>query len=272
MSMRLQHLADLRVAPPAVVLWRRLIGLAAIIKAVLLTGPLADLGGVSPRLATIPLPADLWLVPLLLIAGGGLCLVAHRLVRGGGIAIAVGGLFAVLADERLYSNHLWLLVLLVALTALTKAPAERRGEGLPYGHLVLVQISVVYGFAAVSKLNLAFISGGVLWADLTAEGALVPLPELVVTRQRPLMALALATVVIELVLAVGLWVPWVRRGAAVLGVFFHLGLVALVPGWEELLVFALLCWSTYPLFLTRDSSAVVAAAHPTAHAIARRAS
>jgi hypothetical protein len=267
-----ERLAYLHVAPLAVQTWRRVVGLGAIIKAVLLIEPLARLGDMRPALATIPLAADLWFVPLLFVAGGGFCLVAHRSVRSGGIAVAIGGLIALLADERVYSNHLWLLVMLAVLTALTASRHETRGDGLPYGHLVLLQVSVVYGFAAVSKLNLTFISGGVLRADLTVEGALVPLPELVLAQQQPMMALALATVIIELVLAVGLWVRWVRRGAAVLGVLFHLGLVALVPGWEELLVFALLCWSTYPLFLTRDSSAVVAAAQPTAQAIAQQAS
>jgi hypothetical protein len=265
-----QRLAYLHAAPTAVLTWRRVVGLAAIIKAVLLIEPLAHLDDMRPPLATIQLPADLWFVPPLLVAGGGLCLVAHRSVRGGGSAVAIGGLIALFADERLYSNHLWLLVLLAALAAVTAGRTEPRTEGLPYGHLVLLQVSVVYGFAAASKLNVAFISGGVLRSDLAVEGALIPLPDLLLAQQEPMMALALATVIIELALAIALWVRRVRPGAAVLGMVFHLGLVAVVPGWEELLVFALLCWSTYPLFLTRTSAASPGAARPTAHAITQQ--
>jgi hypothetical protein len=252
MSMILERLGRLAVLPSAVTVWRRGVGLAATLKAVLLAAPLAGLGEMRPRLATVPLPVDLWFVPLVLLAAGGLCLVVDRAVRGGGIAVAIGGLMALLADARLYSNHLWLLILLAGLVALTAAPARVQAETLPFGHLVLLQISVVYGFAALSKLNADFISGGLLWSELSAEGAIIPKPDLVLSQQ-PMMALALATVFIELALAVGLWTRRARSGAAVLGIAFHVGLIAMVPGWEELLVFALLCWSTYPLFLTRGT-------------------
>jgi hypothetical protein len=252
MSMILERLARLDVAPSAVIAWRRGVGLAATLKATLLVGPLAGLGEMRPRLATVPLSADLWFVPLVLLAAGGLCLVADRAVRGGGIAVAIGGLLALSADARLYSNHLWLLALLAALAALTAPRARVQAEALPFGHLVLLQVSVVYGFAALSKLNAGFISGGVLWSELSGEGALLPMPDPVLTQQ-PMMALALATVSIELALAVGLWTRRARSGAAVLGIAFHFGLIAMVPGWEELLVFALLCWSTYPLFLARGT-------------------
>jgi hypothetical protein len=247
------------------------LGLAILAKAALTIGPLSELPALQPRLATLPLPAHLWPLPVVLLAVGGTLLTAGRAVRLGGVLAAAGGLLTLTADARLYTNHLWLLVMLSLLAAVT-LPQARIEEGpttLCFGHLVLTQLTVVYGFAATSKLNPGFTSGAVLYGDLSAEGALLEVPVPLLLRG-PLVWLAILTILIEVVLAIGLWLPGFRGMVAVIGSVFHVMIVVLMPGWADLLVFALLCCGTYPLFLTRDSPAAEAAGPPSAPAIVQQ--
>ncbi len=163
---------------------------------------------------------------------------------------AVVGLVTLLWDQQTYSSHLTLLTILLALLAFAGSGKRwallRRSNPdatVPFWPqlLMMTQVSVVYLFAGLSKIQPTFLSGDPLqewmWPDL---------PHWV------FVVLAWATVVTEVGLAVALWIPRVRVLAAVVGVALHLSIVTLLDGenlW--LLAFALTTTAVYPLFLTR---------------------
>jgi simple sugar transport system substrate-binding protein len=115
--------------------------------------------------------------------------------------------------------------------------------------LIRVQISIVYFFAAIWKINPHFLSGWVL-GTYVREG-IITLPE---SFYQPhiLAGFALLAIATELLLAFGLWSARLRGPAAVVGVGLHMSFVLLMPQWAELIVFGLLAAGTYPLFLSRD--------------------
>ena len=106
---------------------------------------------------------------------------------------------------------------------------------------MMSQLSVCYLFAALSKMNLVFISGVPLSIWVWIE-----LPWLFYT------VAAMTTVLVELAIAVGLWFPTRRRAAVVLGLGLHVSILVLMKDETMALVaFALTCVSVYPLFLFR---------------------
>ena len=117
---------------------------------------------------------------------------------------------AILVEQQVYSNHYWLLTLLLALIAFT--PADRRlsliGTRTDDDHapsaaamLMLTQLTVCYAFGALSKMNPWWIAGDELRNALRLElaGWMYAL-------------LAVAVVVTELFIAVGFGSgrPWSR--------------------------------------------------------------
>ena len=136
--------------------------------------------------------------------------------------------YALLMDERSYSNHSYLLGLVVFLLA---AGWERL---LPF------QISAVYLFSALAKLNLEYMSGDVLSAFIAAPRLPAPLYSLIAT----------ASIVTEIFVAVALWLPALRRLGFFTAAFIHIGMILLlVPltllGKFQLVEFATLMLSCY---------------------------
>mgnify|MGYP006199594577 CR=1 FL=1 len=86
------------------------------------------------------------------------------------------------SDQQLYSNHLYLMVIVVGLLtagdggAALSLDAMRRGarETVPTWPMWLlrVQVSIVYGSAALSKVNLTYLSGSVVASYLRRDGPL----------------------------------------------------------------------------------------------------
>jgi hypothetical protein len=257
-----------RVDPRALAALRTGVGLAAFGKAAILYAtapglvkaepPLPALGELSLRAV---LPANVVPALLLGLAVFGLLLVLGPQARISAGVVAVLSTGLLLFEGRLWSNHLLLLAVLAALTATTGAGAwrnvHRRGaspsrpEGLvrsPAAILVCTQVAIVYLFAGVSKLTLGFLDGSVLAVQLAAGPAAGLLGE---APQGLLVALSIATVAVEIALAVVLWLPRTRKLGAVLGVGLHIGILATVAPWPDLIVFSLLMLGAYPLFLTR---------------------
>ncbi|WP_158041278.1 HTTM domain-containing protein [Kocuria sp. CNJ-770] len=152
-------------------------------------------------------------------------------------------------DQQTYSSHRLLMTLLMAFLIFAQSDAawslSRRHGEVPWWPqlLMMTQLSVCYFFAAVSKISVVFLSGVPLSIWVWA-----PLPWWVFT------LLAVATVAVELYLAVGLWVRSTRVKAAVLGFALHLGIVVLMR--EEtvpLIAFAVTCLGLYWLFLSRPT-------------------
>jgi hypothetical protein len=148
-----------------------------------------------PRLSTSLLPA--FTVGWVLAA----CLFFSR--RKFGFVLAACIFYALLLDERSYSNHAYLLGLVVLLIA---AGGERL---LPF------QVTVVYVFSALAKLTAEYLSGDVL--STVISGPRLP---------APLYVLAAGTsIVTEIFVAVALWVPSLRKAGFVAAVVLHLAMI-----------------------------------------------
>lgn len=180
--------------------------------------------------------------------------------RGPGVVLT-GVLATVLAlDQQLYSNHLYLLTLLVALLTLAGAGRAysldaRHGHGsatVPGWPVTLLrwQLTLLYLFAALSKVNPAFLSGAVLVEQLPRFAAY---PDLL--RVASWLGLAL-----EGWLAFGLWWPRTRQVTLGLGVLFHLTVLIFMVPKPELLVFGLVSLGLYRLFFPPAGSAPEAVA------------
>lgn len=163
-------------------------------------------------------------------------------------------------DQQAYSNHLYLMAWLVLLLTLASA-----GSCLSIGRsaspvlrwpvlLLMIQLSIVYGFSALTKLNEIFLSGQVLAGTLGY--GLLPFPDSL--RTPLLLSMAAAVVVfVELFIALFIWRRRFRPAAFVLGLGLHTSITLWMSGTLELLVFSLEMLALYPLFLSRDSLLVI---------------
>ena len=241
------------------------VGLAA-------TARVADAAFVLPRLTTAevfltpyvpwsPAPTRPLVLGLLITWGvaGVLFTIGWRTKLAGSLlAGAVTG--ALLLDQQTYSNHVYLLALVVGLLTVADAGAawslDSRREpraSVPAWPVFLLQAqtSLVYAFAALSKLTPDYLSGLALapFVQLKAGVALIGLPAMATI----VLLLSWAAIPAELVLAACLWSPRRRVGAALLGVVLHLGMVAAIYRMRfDLAVFAVMMWGLYFLFVGPD--------------------
>ena len=171
--------------------------------------------------------------------------------RAAAAVVAAAGAVTMSSDQHLYSNHLTLMIVLSVLLAVAQPSAAwsldaRHGRGrqtIPYWPvwLLMMQISTVYGFTAIAKMNHSWLSGEVLDGHFRA-----PLSDLPIEL---LSAAAIATVVTELFLAFALWSDRLRPWAFPVGLGLHLGIIAGVPDPEQLVPFGIMMLSSYMLFL-----------------------
>lgn len=193
-------------------------------------------------------------IALVFVAGGLLAVASARFARFG--FAAVGALsWVFLLGDQYYANHAYLLATMSTLAVLV-APQGDNARGAcapgPAHLLMMVQVAAVYFWAGVWKINAAFLTGSILTLEWRASWLLgdlgigTPLVEV----------LAAGAILIEIALAAALWsrrliVPW----AVGLGAVLHLGMILTVGRsttiTAELVVFALLCASAYPLFVRR---------------------
>lgn len=166
--------------------------------------------------------------------------------RIAGLILAATMGYSLLLDQQLYSSHLYLLTLIVFLLTLSEIGRPPGAQSVWRWPILLLQIqlSLVYLFAAVTKMNSLYLSGFMLGAFLRRN-----LPALVFD-SRVLSAMAVASILVELALAVSFWIKGLRKAAVVVGVLFHLAMVlTLAPGGAgQLAVFAAACIAIYPLF------------------------
>lgn len=214
---------------------------------------------VSPFRGTLPhplwpflpaLPVPVWTALSVVLLAAGLLLAAGIRARA---AALVAGLtvFAFLLVAGYYANHAYLLATLLVMLSFTDCGATQETVWAPPVYLIRAQISIVYLFAAIAKINIDFLSGNELaslaFHSMLAPRALVALPFL--------PAMAAATVVGELSVAIGLWIPRLRRYVIAVGVLLHLGMIAWISpgilGVIELGLFAAMMIGGYLLFLPR---------------------
>jgi Vitamin K-dependent gamma-carboxylase len=250
---------------------RAAVGAAALLKladaTLLLTSLARPTAFRMPRFAELPMPspeAMLGLLVLWFAAAVGL-LLGWRTRLSGAVLTAVLGLVLAL-DQQLYASHLYLLFLLSLLLTLADSGAAvsldaRRHGGRPRipawpAVLMKVELTIVYAFSAVAKLNPTYLSGAVL-AEVLREPGFVALPA---TWQTPgrLALLAWASVVLELVLACGLWSRRWRLPVAGAGVAFHVFIVLALRPAIDLVVFAIESLAVYRLFFDDRSPARIA--------------
>lgn len=166
--------------------------------------------------------------------------------------------YSFLFDQQVYSNHLYLLTLLVILLSITDSGAaysvDARGAkprenpiGWPVT-LMKLQLTIVYGFAALSKINAEYLSGSMIESSLRVGGPLA-IPE--TWHGTWIMGtIAVASILTEIFLALAFWSPRWRTSAVVIGIGFHITILLTMHTAEflGLLGFALCMFVVYPLF------------------------
>ncbi|MGB7860211.1 MAG: HTTM domain-containing protein [Acidimicrobiia bacterium] len=166
--------------------------------------------------------------------------------------LAVTIVFTLSLDMQLYGNHLYLMAWLVLLLAIADS-----GAGLTFRRadraivrwptmLLMIQLSVVYGFSGLTKLNETFISGTILNSVL--QGGLVSFPQSLKTPGF-LTFLALSAIFVELFIAVFIWSGRFRPAVFFLGFGLHFSILLFMGPTNELFVFAIEMLAVYPLFL-----------------------
>lgn len=239
-------------------LTRVLIGLAALIKGATFLPQLLGLSHantlVVPVFTWMPEPSQALLVVISVIwlMASGMFMLGWQVHLSGSILAATLA-FTLLLDQQTYSNHLFLMAVLVALATLADA-----GAALPFPRgsptrnvplwgplLIMSQVSVVYLFAAATKINRGFLSGQVI-LDTMTDGVISP-PSLLTTPGAG-RTLAVLTIATELFLAIGLWIRATRIPAVLVGAALHGSTMLFLGPIAELFVFTLLMTSAYPLY------------------------
>jgi hypothetical protein len=210
-----------------------------------------------PRITAAMLPAvvGLWLALALLVALGAL-------LRPAALALAALAGHTILSEQQFYSNHVYLLVVLLLILAWSPAdrawalrprrgPAPRLVPGFAAA-LLQLQISAVYLFSALSKLNPVYLSGAVLAAE---PGVVALVERLPIDPALTLRAGAAGAILAELAIVACLWTPRLRPLALLLGLGLH-GAILTTMGAEPaggigLLMFATCMLAPYALFFAR---------------------
>ncbi|MFE6964538.1 HTTM domain-containing protein [Agromyces sp. NPDC057679] len=249
------RLTEIRTDARAVAVARIGLGVATVFNAVeafaildrirggLLAMPVFD---AAPRVETPLLAA--W---LMVAVAAGIALAIGWLTTPAAIVTVALNVAILLWDEQVYSSHRWLATLLVAYLAFARSDTtwsitHRRSDAtVPWWPqlLMMSQLSVLYLFSALSKMNPYFITGAPLskwvWLDLPWQLFFIA---------------SVLTVGVELFIAIGLWFRASRRLAALLGLGLHASIVVLMNNETfALIAFAITCVSLYPLFLRRPS-------------------
>jgi predicted DCC family thiol-disulfide oxidoreductase YuxK len=168
--------------------------------------------------------------------------------------IVLATLLAVLLvlDQNLYSNHVYLLFLTVSLLTISGAgraisiDARQRPRAaiVPAAPIFLLkfQLSVVYAFTALQKINGAYLAGKML-RGIFVFGPLIP-------DARLYQAIGIVTINSELFLAFAIWHKKTLPIAFLLGFALHVLIPPLILShFYTLIVFSLLTLSLYVLFL-----------------------
>lgn len=202
----------------------------------------------APTVALVVVILCVWLVSAVLFTIGW-----RTPISGTALALAIISVLAL--DQQAYSNHLYLMVWLTVLLTLAQA-----GAGLAVGGrratvvrwpvvLIMVQLSIVYGFSGLSKINDGFLSGGVLAGSLS--GGVLPFPEGLIN-PRFLSVLAFLVIVVEVAIALLIWVARYRPWIFLLGFGLHASIALFMSATGELVVFSVQMLGLYPLFLTAE--------------------
>ena len=262
----LTRIIERRVDARPLALMRILVGSASLAIAIEACAVLA----IAARPGTVAMPTFSWLpsvssnfaVAVFLVWSIAAVMLALGYGSRASAALVAGcGVAALVAEQQAYSNHLMLMIALCLLLAVADSgatwsiEARRGGRRLevPFWPiaLLMVQITTLYAFTALSKLNSAFLAGETM--ALRSESSLaLPLDDFA---PWVVSAMAISAVCAEGFLAVGLWRPRLRPAAFTVGLTLHCGILVLLG--PHLLPFAMLALSGYVLFLQPTRRVVV---------------
>jgi hypothetical protein len=215
----------------------------------------------TPDLPAVPYPGMAWLsapppaldVPFFVVwASAAMLFAFDRFSRVTGVLTVLAMGYILACDQALTNNHGYLLALEVGL--LTIAAWTRDGDTVARWPVVLVMclLSIVYAFAAISKLNDDFLSGSVIHVVL-GNGSLLPVPA-ALTAPESLRVMAVLVIATELGLGVGLWLRRTRLAAAAVGTAMHCLTILVFPyGVVNVISFVQIggaMLAVYPLFFT----------------------
>jgi hypothetical protein len=227
----------------------------------------ANIGRVlSPQVADMPYIGwypVLTATALPLFIGGWLCAALVFALGLGtrlcGAILTLTMAYTLFLDQQLYSNHLYLATLVVLLLTIAESGARfsldaRRSGGhdliLAWPILLLkIEISIVYFYAALVKINPQYLSG----ALLTTFWPLNQLAGLPGGWAWVLPCLAVVSILVEFFLAIALWLPRWRWLALAVGVGFHMLIIwtgGAQPGIPDIpfAIFGLVTVAPYALF------------------------
>lgn len=197
-----------------------------------------------------------------------LCFAVGWRTRISGSVLAALMVYTLALDQQTYSNHLYLLVLVTVLLVVADSGAalsvdarrgnERQVPAWPRT-LLRIQTSIVYGYAALWKMNLTYVSGAVLLTFMPTSG-LFALPEPLRTVQ-VLAPMAIVSVMMEAFVAVMVWWPRWRHQAFSVALMLHTGMVLFIDPTDRLQIsiFAFIMFALLLQFLdtTRGARTVV---------------
>lgn len=185
-------------------------------------------------------------IVLSLWLGAALAFTIGWKTRISGLVLAAVMGYTLVIDQQLYASNLYLLCLIVLLLTLAEVgrPAESNFVWRWPILLLQIQLSIVYFFAAVTKVNSVYLKGYMLESNLRKGfPAAVFMPRMLTT-------IAVVSIVIELFLAGAFWVRRLKKSAVLVGVLFHITMVLTLTPLvaTQLIVFGVACLSIYPLF------------------------
>lgn len=207
-----------------------------------------------------------WLLAAVLFTEG-------RRTRAAGAVLVLLFVYLCAFDQQLFSFHTYLVFLLTFLLtagdsgAALSRDAERRGERDEIASwpvtLLRVQLSVMYGFATIAKLDSRWLREGVMARHLG-------LPD---SWRHPALLLALdgSAIAIEAFLAFGLWWRPTRPWAFLLGFGLHAAIPLTLDPVAPLIVFSVASLAPYVLFLDARPGSREVVFDPGRPAMARRA-
>jgi hypothetical protein len=167
-------------------------------------------------------------------------------------------LYVLILDQQFYSNHHYLLVITVLLLTIANSGArfsldawnsdDTGPDRVPYWPVLLIklQLTSVYLFASLSKINREFLDGVTL--EMNWRASVLDLWGQYASLETP----ALLTIATELFLAFGFWLWRVRWVALLTGAFLHVSIVMTLGETidTDLIAFGLVMFALYAPFFS----------------------
>lgn len=260
----LDDFTNCRIPGESAAIGRILVGVACFLQA-LYSG--AVLGNVLepsalrvPFISWMPVLPHSWLLLFVVTwLVSALCFTLGARTTLSGIALVLLMGYSIVVDQQSYRNHVYLMVIVVGLLTLGKAGScisfdskfGRGALGIPKWpiELIKIQLSILYFFAAVAKINFSYLSGVTIRPNVLA-GWLMPLPD-ALDRHEVFLLVALFSIALEFYLAFALWLPRHRKVAMSAGAVLHISFVLAFPAGLilALTIFALTIFAMYAQFI-----------------------